>query len=50
MEVNNDPSGYSEEVKSQVTELPGPILVTVITDGQPMPFGKELLTMLCLLR
>ena len=42
MEVNNDPSGYSEEVKSQVTELPGPILVTVITDGQPMPFGKEL--------
>ena len=42
VEVNNDPSGYSEEVKSQVTELPGPILVTVITNGQPMPFGKEL--------
>ena len=28
--------------KSQVTKLPGPILVTVITNGQPMPFGGEL--------
>ena len=42
VEVNNEPSGYSEEVKSQVTKLPGPILVTVITNGQPMPFGGEL--------
>ena len=42
VEVNNEPSGYSEEVKSQVTQLPGPILVTVITNSQPMPFGGEL--------
>ena len=42
VEVNSDPSGYSEEVESQVAGWPGPVLVTVITDGQPMPFGKEL--------
>ena len=42
VEVNNDLSGCSEEVKSQVTGLAGPILVTVIADGQPMPFGNEL--------
>ena len=42
VDVNNEPSGYSEEVKSQVSKLPGPILVTVITNGQPMPFGGEL--------
>ena len=29
-------------LKSQVTKLPGPILVQVITNGQPMPFGGEL--------
>ena len=42
VEVNNDLSGCSEEVKSQVTGLQSPILVTVMTDGQPIPFGNEL--------
>ena len=42
VEVNNDISGCTEEVKSQVTGLPSPILVTVMTDGQPIPFGNEL--------
>ena len=42
VEVNNDLSGCSEEVKSQVTGLPSPILVTVMTDGQPIPIGNEL--------
>ena len=42
VEVNNDLSGCSEEVKSQVTGLPSPILVTVMTDGQPIPIGYEL--------
>ena len=42
VEVNNDLSGCSEEVKSQVTGLPSPILVTVMTDGQPIPIGNDL--------
>ena len=42
VEVNNDLSGCSEEVKSQVTGLQSPTLVTVMTDGQPVPFGNEL--------
>ena len=42
VDVNSEPSGYSEEVKSQATQLAGPILVEVITNGQPMPFGGEL--------
>ena len=41
VEVNNDLSGCSEEVVSHVTGLPGPILVTVMTDGQPIPIGNE---------
>ena len=39
--VIDEPSGYSEEVKSQATQLSGPILVEVITSGHPMPFGGE---------
>ena len=42
VEVNNDISGCTEEVKSQTTGLQSPILVTVMTDGQPIPFGNEL--------
>ena len=42
VEVNNDISGCAEEVKSQVTGLRSPFLVTVMTDGQPIPFGNEL--------
>ena len=42
VDVNNEPSGYSEEVKSQATQLAGPILVEVITNGQLMAFGGEL--------
>ena len=37
VDVNNDLSGCSERDVSQVTGLPGPILVTVMTNGQPMP-------------
>ena len=42
VEVNNDISGCTEEVKSQATGLQSQILVTVMTDGQPIPFGNEL--------
>ena len=42
VEVNNDISGCAEEAKYQVTGLRSPFLVTVITDGQPIPFGNEL--------
>ena len=42
VEVNNDLSGCSEEVKSHVTGLPSPILVTVMTDSQPIPIGNGL--------
>ena len=42
VEVDNDLSGGSEEVQPQVTGLPGPILVTVITNGQPIPCENEL--------
>ena len=39
--VVNEPSGYSEEVKSQATRLPGPILVEDMTNGHQMPFEGE---------
>ena len=42
VEVNNDISGCTEEVKSQTTGLQSHILVTAMTDGQPIPFGNEL--------
>ena len=42
VEVNNDLSVCTEEVKSQLTGLQSPILVTVMTDSQPIPFGNEL--------
>ena len=42
VEVNNDISGCTEEVKSQVAGLQSQILVTVMTDCQPIPFGNEL--------
>ena len=42
VEVNNDISGCTEAVKSRVTGLQSPILVTVMTDGQPIPIGNEL--------
>ena len=42
VEVNNDISGCTEEVKSQATGLQSQILVTVMTDGQPIPFGNGL--------
>ena len=42
VEVNNDISGCTEEVKSQATGLQSQILVTDMTDGQPIPFGNEL--------
>ena len=42
VEVNNDISGCAEEVKSQVTGLRSPFLVTIMTDGRPIPFGNEL--------
>ena len=42
VEVNNDISGCTEEVKSQATGLQSQIMVTVMTDGQPIPFGNEL--------
>ena len=42
MKVNNDISGCTEAVKSRVTGLQSPILVTVMTDGQPIPIGHEL--------
>ena len=42
VEVNNDISGCTEEAKSQVAGLQSQILVTIMTDGQPIPFGDEL--------
>ena len=39
--VINEPSGFSEEVKSRATQLSGPTLVEVITSGHQMPFGRE---------
>ena len=42
VEVNNDLSACTEEVKSQLTGLQSPILVTVMTDSQPIPVGNEL--------
>ena len=39
--VVNEPSGYSEEVKSQATRLSSPILVEDITNGHQMPFAGE---------
>ena len=39
--VVNEPSGYSEEVKSQATRLSSPILVEDITNGHQMPFARE---------
>ena len=42
VEVNNDISGCTEETKSQATGLWNQILVTVMTDGQPIPLAHEL--------
>ena len=42
MEVNNDISGCTEETKSQATGLRSQILVTVMTDGEPIPLAHEL--------
>ena len=39
--VINEPSGFSEEVMSQGTQLSGPILVEVMTRGHQMPCGGE---------
>ena len=39
--VINEPSGFSEEVMSQGTQLSGPVLVEVITSGHQMPCGGE---------
>ena len=42
VEVNNDISGCTEESKSQATGLRSQILVTVMTDGEPIPLAHEL--------
>ena len=42
VEVMNELSGYSEDVQSQGTGLPSPILVTVMADSQPIPIGNVL--------
>ena len=42
VEVNNDIYGCTEENKSQVTGLRSQILVTVMTDGEPIPLAHEL--------
>ena len=42
VEVKNELSGCSEEVQSQGTGLPSPILVTVMADSQPIPIRNVL--------
>ena len=42
VEVNNEISGCTEEVRPQATVLQSQFLVTVMTDGQPIPFGNKL--------
>ena len=39
--VINEPSGFLEEVQSRATQLSSLTLVEVITNGHPMPFGRE---------
>ena len=42
VEVNNDIYGCTEETESQATGLRSQILVTVMTDGEPIPLAHEL--------